>query len=170
MSIVLETPRLVLRHLEERDAAFILGLLNDPDWLRFIGDRGVRTLDGARAYLRNGPIAMYAKVGFSLFCVDSKTTREPIGICGLIKRDTLDDVDLGFAFMPLARGAGYAHEAAAATMAYARDTLALQRIVAIVSPENVRSIALLEKLGFRFERSLRLLPTDTQETLLYASE
>lgn len=169
MSIVVETSRLVLRHLEERDAAFILELVNDPDWLRFIGDRGVRTLDDARAYLRNGPIAMYASAGFSLNCVESKATREPLGICGLIKRDSLEDVDLGFAFLPQARGQGHALEASAATLEHARAALGLRRVVAIVSPGNARSIALLEKLGFRSEGFRRLPPNEAEEVSLYAA-
>lgn len=170
MSIVFETFRLTLRRLEERDAAFILTLVNDADWLKFIGDKGVRTLDDARAYLRNGPFDMYARHGHGLYCVESKASGEAIGMCGLIKRDTLDDVDLGFAFLPQARGGGYAYEAASATMTYARETLNLRRIVAIVSPGNERSIGLLKKLGFRFEKSLRLPPKEDQETLLFASD
>jgi len=170
MSIVVETPRLVLRRLEESDAEFVLTLVNDPAWLEFIGDKGVRTLDDARAYLRNGPMAMYAQHGHGLYRVETKASGEAIGMCGLIKRDTLPDVDLGYAFLPQARGGGYAYEAASATMTYARETLNLQRIVAIVSPGNERSIALLEKLGFRFEKSLRLPPKEEQETLLYAVE
>jgi len=170
MSIVVETPRLVLRRLEERDAEFVFTLVNDSAWLQFIGDKGVRTLDDARAYLRNGPIDMYAKHGHGLYCVETKADGEAIGMCGLIKRDTLPDVDLGYAFLPQARGGGYAYEAASATMTYARETLNLQRILAIVSPGNERSIALLEKLGFRFEKSLRLPPKEEQETVLYAAE
>ena len=170
MSIVFETFRLTLRRLEERDAAFILTLVNDADWLKFIGDKGVRSLDDARAYLRNGPFDMYTKHGHGLYCVELKASGEAIGMCGLIKRDTLDHVDLGFAFLPQARGGGYAYEAASATMTYARETLNLQRIVAIVSPGNKRSIGLLEKLGFHFEKSLRLPPKEDQETLLYVSD
>ncbi|MBS0514712.1 MAG: GNAT family N-acetyltransferase [Proteobacteria bacterium] len=170
MSIVVETPRLVLRRLEERDAAFVLNLVNDADWLKFIGDKGVRTLDDARDYLRNGPMAMYAQHGHGLYCVQSKASGEPIGMCGLIKRDTLPDVDLGYAFLPQARGGGHAYEAASATMTYARETLDLQRILAIVSPGNARSIALLKKLGFHFDKSLRLPPKEDQETLLYVAQ
>ncbi|MFT3791815.1 MAG: GNAT family N-acetyltransferase [Rudaea sp.] len=167
--VVIETSRLVLRRLEERDAEFILTLVNDPAWLEFIGDKGVRTLDDACVYLRNGPLAMYAQHGHGLYCVESKASGEAIGLCGLIKRDTLPDVDLGYAFLPPARGGGYAFEAASATMAYARETLGLQRVVAIVSPGNARSIALLEKLGFRFEKSLQLPPKEDRETWLYAA-
>ena len=170
MSIVVETPRLVLRRLEERDAEFVFTLVNDSAWLQFIGDKGVRTLDDARAYLRNGPIDMYAKHGHGLYCVETKADGEAIGMCGLIKRDTLPDVDLGYAFLPQARGGGYAYEAASATMTYARETLNIQRVLAIVSPGNKGSIALLEKLGFRFDKSLHLPPKEDQETLLYVAE
>ncbi len=170
MSVVIETPRLALRHLEERDAAFILTLLNDADWLKFIGDKGVRTLDDARAYIRNGPVDMYARHGHGLYCVESKKGGEAVGLCGLIKRDTLPEIDLGYAFLPQQRGGGLAHEAAAATLRYAHDVLHLRRVLAIVSPGNVRSIALLEKLGFRFENPLRLPPKDDQETWLFAAE
>lgn len=167
MPTVVETPRLVLRHLEERDASFIVELLNDPDWIRFIGDRGIRTPGDAVAYLRNGPIDMYARVGFGLNCVESKESGEPVGICGLIKRDNLEDVDLGFAFLPRARGRGHALDASKAMLAHARDVLGLRRVVAIVAPGNDRSTSLLERLGFRFE-SLRRLPPGETELMLYA--
>lgn len=153
---VIQTDRLVLRWLTTEDAGFIRELLNDPDWLRYIGDRGVRTLEDARDYLLQGPIAMYAQVGFGLYRVELRESRVAIGICGLIKRDALKDVDLGFAFLPQYRGQGYAYEAAAATLEYGKRKLGLSRIVAIVSPENHLSIQLLRKLGLRFERKIRL--------------
>jgi RimJ/RimL family protein N-acetyltransferase len=153
---VIQTDRLVLRWLTTEDAGFIHELLNDPDWLRYIGDRGVRTLEDARDYLLQGPIAMYAQLGFGLYRVELRESRAPIGICGLIKRDALEDVDLGFAFLPPFRAQGYASEAAAATLEYGRRALGLSRIVAIVSPENHLSIQLLRKLGLRFERKIRL--------------
>lgn len=169
MPIVAESPRLILRHLEERDAAFFLELTNDPDWIRFIGDRGLRTTDDACAYLRDRLIAMYTRLGFGLNCVESKATGEPLGICGMIKRDTLEDVDLGFAFLPRARGKGFAFEASAAAMGHARDSLGLRRVVAIVAPGNARSITLLEKLGFAFEGNMRLPPKEADELSLYAA-
>lgn len=149
---VLETERLALRWLTAEDAEFIVALMNDPDWLRYIGDRGIRTADDARAWIATGPGEMYARLGFGLYAVELREHRTPIGICGLIQRDWLDGVDVGFAFLPAFRGAGYAHEAAAATLEYARDTLGLDRVLAIVSPENRDSIRLLEKLGLAFER------------------
>lgn len=170
MTIVFETSRLILRHLEEEDAGFFLELVHDPDWIRFIGDRGLRSVDEARAYLRDKLISSYARFGFGLYCVESKERGLPIGICGLLAREALEDVDLGFAFLPLARGRGYAFEAAAGTMAYARETLGLRRLVALVSPENERSIALLEKLGFGFERPIRLAPALHRVLWLYGTE
>jgi RimJ/RimL family protein N-acetyltransferase len=145
--IILETERLVLRRLQTDDAPFIVRLLNDPDWLRFIGDKSVRTLDEAREYLRRGPIAMYAREGFGLYLTVKKPD-VPIGLCGLIRREGLADVDLGFAFLPAFRGQGYAFESAAAVMAYGRATLGLGRIVAITSADNQRSMHLLARLGF----------------------
>jgi RimJ/RimL family protein N-acetyltransferase len=158
---VLETDRLVLRRLDPADAPFIRDLVNDPDWLRHIGDRGVRTLDDARAYIRNGPVDMYARLGFGLYLVALKESHVPIGVCGLLQREALEEVDVGFAFLPAYRGKGYALEAAAATLAYGRRALGLRRIVAIVSPDNHASVRLLEKLGLRFERVLQLSDADT---------
>jgi RimJ/RimL family protein N-acetyltransferase len=162
----IETPRLVLRELDEGDAAFILELVNDPSWLRHIGDKGVRDLDGARAYIANGPQASYARFGFGLWRVDLKDTGTPIGLCGLLKRDTLDDVDIGYAFLPSFVGQGYAFEAAEATWRHAREALRLPRLVAIVSPDNHASIKLLEKLGLRFEKLLKM-KDDGSDTALY---
>jgi ribosomal-protein-alanine N-acetyltransferase len=164
---VLETERLILRRLTKDDAPFIFELVNDPDWLRFIGDRGVRTLDHARDYIVKGPVAMYARLGFGLYLVELKHENVPMGMCGLLKREELEDVDLGFAFMPQYRGQGYAYEAAAAAMVYGRKVLGLKRVVAIVSADNEGSARLLEKLGFRFERMIRF-PGDADEIRLFS--
>ena len=155
---VIETARLVLRQLAAGDAAFILELLNDPTWLRFIGDRGVRNLEDARAYIRNGPVASYATHGFGLWLVQGKTDGVPVGICGLLKRDMLDDVDVGFAFLQQFQGQGFGLESARATLLYGRSILGLKRIVAVTQPENVGSIRLLEKLGLRYEKMVQLSP------------
>ena len=154
--IVLDTDRLILRRLSVDDAAFILELLNDPAFLRFIGDKGVRTLDNARDYVLNGPMASYERFGFGLYLTQLKDGGIPIGICGLLKRDTLDDPDVGFAFLPAYRRNGYALESASAVLAHGRRDFAMERIVAVVSPENEGSIRLLEKLGLAFERRVRL--------------
>ncbi len=153
----METARLTLRELTVADAPFILELVNDPAWLRFIGDRGIRTVAAAGAYIVEGPVAMYRRLGFGLWLTQLKDGT-PIGICGLIKRDTLDHVDIGFAFLPAHGGRGYAHEAAAATLAHGRDVLGLDRIVAITAQDNERSIRLLETLGLRFEGLIRPVP------------
>ncbi len=165
---ILETERLVLRRLDTGDAAFIRRLVNEPAWLRYIGDRGVRTLEDAGKYLRDGPLAMYARLGFGLNLVETKDDMQPIGLCGFVKRDTLPDVDLGFAFLPEYWGKRYAFESASATMIHGRSVLELARIVAITAHDNLASIRLLERLGFAFERSVRL-GDDDEELLLYAA-
>jgi ribosomal-protein-alanine N-acetyltransferase len=152
---VIRTERLVLRHLELLDAAFILELLNEAAFLKFIGDKGVRTLDDAREYILKGPIDSYERHGFGLYavCLPDGT---PTGICGLVKRDGLADVDVGFAFLSRHRSKGYAAESASAVLAHARQVLRLQRVVAITSPDNLGSIAVLGKIGLEFERMIRL--------------
>jgi len=166
---VLSTARLDLAELTHDDAEFIFGLVNEPSWLANIGDRGVRTLDDARAYLTNGPMAMYAQQGYGLWRVTRREDGAVVGICGLLKRDTLPDADIGFAFLPAYWGEGYAREAAEATLRYGFDTRRMPRIVAIVSPGNAASIRLLERLGFAFERALTDPPYDGK-TLLYAKQ
>ena len=165
---VLDTPRLVLRRLESADAGFIFEITNDPDWLRHIGDRGIRSLDDARRYITDGPSAMYERHGFGLHLVGLRDGGTPIGLCGLIKRDWLDDVDIGFAFLPAFRGRGYALEAAAATLEYGRTTLGLHRIAAIVSPGNADSLRLLGRLEMRLERMV-VPPNETSPLCLYVT-
>jgi RimJ/RimL family protein N-acetyltransferase len=156
--IIAETDRLRIRWLIPGDEAFMFKLLNEPSWIRFIGDKGVRTPEDARRYIETGPMAMYERVGFGLYLVELKETRQPIGICGPIRREALDDPDLGFAFLPPFWRHGYAFEAATAVMSYARSVLALSRIVAILTHDNRRSRSLLERLGFRREGTVRLSP------------
>ncbi|MDQ0199303.1 GNAT family N-acetyltransferase [Neobacillus ginsengisoli] len=165
---VIETDRLILRWLSTDDAAFILELLNDPSWLRFIGDKGVRTLENARNYILTGPMDMYSKLGFGLYLAELKDGRIPIGICGLIKRDSLEDVDIGFAFLSRFQSKGYAYEAASATMAYGIEQLGLNRILGITSKDNYDSSRLLEKIGMTFERIV-ILPHETEELKLFSS-
>jgi ribosomal-protein-alanine N-acetyltransferase len=148
----LQTDRLAIRPLREGDAGFVLELVNDADWLRFIGDKNVHSLDDARRYLRDGPLAMFTRHGHGLCRVELRSDGTALGMCGLIKRDSLEDVDLGFAFLPAARGHGYAREAAAATLAHGFGALALRRIVAITDLDNQASARVLEAVGFRFER------------------
>ncbi|MEP6546771.1 MAG: GNAT family N-acetyltransferase [Gammaproteobacteria bacterium] len=152
---VIRTERLVLRQLELTDSLFILELLNEEAFLRFIGDKGVRTATDAREYILKGPIDSYARYGFGLYaaCLRDGT---PIGICGLVKRDVLADVDVGFAFLSRYRAKGYAVESAAAVLAHAQHELQIRRVVAITAPDNANSIAVLEKIGLDFERMVRL--------------
>jgi RimJ/RimL family protein N-acetyltransferase len=165
---VIETERLVLRRLAVDDAEFIVELLNQPSFLRYIGDKEVRNNADAVRYIQDGPLASYERFGFGLYLVELKETGVPIGICGLLKRDSLPDVDVGFAFLPSYWSQGYAFEAAAAVMTYGRDVLGLRRIVAITSPDNEGSIRLLEKLGLRFERLIKL-SADQSEVRLFGS-
>ena len=158
----LETERLSLQHLNAGDAEFLIELLNDPSFIRNIGDRGVRTVQDAQAYVQNGPVASYAKNGFGLDLVILKDTGEPIGICGLIKRPTLDDVDIGYAYLPRYWSKGYAVEAASAVKQYAQDVIGLKRLVAIVDPLNLGSIRMLEKIGFTFEKMVKLSADDIE--------
>jgi ribosomal-protein-alanine N-acetyltransferase len=157
---VLETERLLIRQLTAEDAGFILELLNDPSFLQNIGDRNVRTIEDAQAYVLNGPAASYAKNGFGLSLVILKETDESIGMCGLIKRDALDDVDIGYAFLPRYWSKGYAVEAAMAMKEYAKEKAGLKHLVAIVDPANQPSIRVLEKIGMKFERMVRLSEDD----------
>ena len=166
---ILETERLSLRPLSALDAQFILQLLNEPSWLHFIGDRGVRSLEDARSYIQNGPVAMYARLGFGLLVAELKESGEPAGLCGLIKRDFLDDVDIGYGFLPEYWGKGYAYEAAGAVMAYATETLGLKRVLAITSLDNDRSGRLLEKLGFEYEKNINY-PGEEKDVKLFAMD
>lgn len=164
----IKTERLRLRRLTEDDAPLILAVLTDPDFLRNVGDRGVHNNEEARRYIADGPQAMYREHGFGLYLVEL-ADGTPVGTCGLIKRDGLDDVDIGFVFLPRFRGRGYALEAARAVMRYGREALALKRIVAIVLPDNAPSVRLLEKIGLRVEGKVTL-PGDDEELLLMAWE
>jgi len=166
---VVETERLALRRFSPEDAGFVVDLLNDPSFLRYIGDRGVRTGEDAEAYLRKGPLASYGAHGFGLWCVVRKEDGASIGMCGLLKRDALPDPDVGFAFLPAFRGKGYALEAAAAAVEQGEAAFGLERILAITHPGNHASIRLLEKLGFVFREVTRLTP-DADEVRLFARD
>lgn len=155
-TIVLETHRLVLRQLTEGDEPFVLELLNDPGFLTNIGDRGVRDLEGARRYIEDGPGASYRTHGFGLWLTALKATGEPVGICGLVKRDGLEHADVGYAILERFSGKGYATEAAAATLDYARSVIGLTTIVAITTPDNAPSQAVLAKIGLKPAGAIRL--------------
>lgn len=166
----LTTERLTLRHLSpETDAEFILRLLNEPSFLQYVGDKGARTLDDARAYMRNGPMKSYEENGFGLFRVGLKEDGGAIGICGLIKRDTLPEPDIGFAFLPEYWNKGYAHESAAEVMRHAREVLRLNRVLAITTPDNEPSAKLLGKIGLMFQSLIRL-SDEADEVKLFSTD
>jgi RimJ/RimL family protein N-acetyltransferase len=162
----LETARLRMRPLAFDDAPFVVELLNEPSFLRYIGDNGVRSTEDACRYLREGPLAMYERVGFGLLAVERKDSGGPIGICGLLKRDTLPHLDLGFAFLPRAWAQGFAFESAAGVLADAAANRGLTRVLAITSLDNAASMGLLAKLGFRDEGTVRLMPEADEVRLL----
>ncbi|KRA18000.1 GCN5 family acetyltransferase [Lysobacter sp. Root983] len=166
---MIETQRLTLDELAPPDADFIVELLNDPAFLANIGDRGVRDHADALRYIANGPAASYAKHGFGLWLVRDKASGERLGLSGLLQRDTLPDADIGYAFLPQYRGQGYAVEACTAVIAHAREPLRLPRVLAIVSPGNEASTRVLEKIGLRYQRRMRL-SEDAEELLLYSTE
>jgi len=153
MTYVLETERLRMREFTLADTAFIIELLNSPGWLEFIGDRNVHTPEQARLYLENGPLKSYQVHGYGLSMVERKDDGMPVGMCGVLNRDTLECPDIGFAFLPAHHAQGYAFEIAQATLDHAKETLGLPRVAAITVPGNSRSIRLLEKLGLRYVRS-----------------
>ena len=143
---------MILRLLTTNDADFILKLLNEPSWIRYIGDKGVATLEDAKNYILSGPISMYSQLGYGLYLVETKEGKIPIGLCGLIKRDSLEDTDIGFAFLSEFQSKGYAYEAASATLSYGLNQLRFKRIVAITSEDNNASSKLLKKIGMNFEQ------------------
>ena len=153
---VLGTERLILREFTVEDAEFILALLNEPSFLRYIGDKKVRELEDARQYILNGPVASYERNGFGLYLVELRESHTPMGMCGLIQREELPDPDIGFAFLPEFWSKGFAFEAATAVLQDARERLRLERILAITSLDNEASIGLLQRLGFTFEREIKL--------------
>src|SRR6476660_6924152 len=164
---VLETDRLILRHFNPNDAPFVLVLLNEPSFLHYIGDKKVRNLEDASQYIVNGPVATYERHAFGLYQVELKDSHTPIGMCGLVKREELLQPDIGFAFLPDFWNKGFAFEAAAAVLTDARERLQLNRILAIVNPDNEASIRLLQKLGLNFEGNVKL-GADRDEIKLFA--
>ena len=153
---VIETDRLVLRWATESDAAFVLDLVTEPSWKKFIGDSGVKTLTGAREYIRDKLIASYYEHGFGLYIVEQKSDGQPVDICGLVKRETLNDVDIGFAFKQAHWSQGFGFESANGVMTFCQENLGLDRLVAITAPDNQPSIRLLQKLGLNYEKTMKL--------------
>jgi RimJ/RimL family protein N-acetyltransferase len=161
----LETSRLTLRRFEFEDAPFVVALLNQPSFILNIGDRGVRSIEDAQRYLRDGPMAMYERYGFGLWHVARRSDATPVGMCGLLKRDSLPDVDVGYAYLPEHWGQGYALEAGAATLAHGARKFGLRRVIGVVSEGNSASIRVLEKLGLQFERMYPMHPGEAEVRL-----
>ncbi len=159
MKVVCETERIVVRQFELSDAPFIVRLLNDDLFIRYIGDKNIRTQEDAINYLKTGPMASYKKHGFGLNLVCLKETHTPIGMCGLLKRDELESPDLGYAFLPEDSGKGYARKAAEKTLKTVMKTCSLDKVVAVTLPDNVRSNKLLETIGFSFKETIKLYGT-----------
>lgn len=164
--IITETERLRLRVIRLNDAAFYLQLVNQDSWIQNINDKGLRSVEQAEQAIRDGALALQAKQGFSFYVVELRESQTALGLCGLIKRDGLDDVDLGYAFLDEHAGQGYAVEAASAVVNFAQQQLQLPRLAAITSPDNQRSQRLLAKLGFVLQRQITM-PDETRPTLLY---
>jgi len=166
--VILETERLLLREFEEEDAGFIFRLLNSPGWLKFIGPRGIQTEENAKDYINSKLRKAYAELGFGFYLIELKSSGESAGMCGLVKREGLDDVDVGFALLPEYEGMGYAYDAAAAIVEYAGKTLHIKTLSAITIPGNKSSIRLLEKIGLRFSKMIRI-PNDPEELMLFTN-
>jgi RimJ/RimL family protein N-acetyltransferase len=165
---IARTARLRLRPLHDGDADAVQVLHNDADFLRHIGDKGVRSREDALRYLRDGPLASYAAHGFGLWAVEDAADGAWLGMCGLLRRDWLDAPDIGYAFLPAARGRGIAQEAADAVLALARTRFGLERVLAIVTPHNAASIRLLERAGLRDAGAITA-PGDSTELRLYST-
>ena len=168
MKCILETERLTLRQFTINDTPFIIKLVNSPGWIENIGRRNITTEDQAKEYLLNGPLRSYEVNNFGLWLVEMKNDKTPIGMCGLLKRDYLENPDIGFAFLPAFTGKGFAYEIAHATITFAIETLKLPAICAITIPANKPSIKLLEKLGLRFSKTLTA-PNDNKELMLFSN-
>ena len=163
---MLDTERLILRRFTVADAQFILALVNEPSFVRYIGDKKIRSLEDARQYILSGPVASYKRHGFGLCLVELRESHAPIGMCGLLKREELPEPDIGFALLPEFWNKGFAFEAASAVLQDARERLGLKRILAITSLDNEASIKLLERLGFRFDRIAKLA-ADLEQVKLF---
>jgi ribosomal-protein-alanine N-acetyltransferase len=169
MGLILETERLSISEFTFDDTDFIIQLLNSPGWIKFIGDRHVKTKEDAKLYLQAGPMKSYAQNGFGLYRIDLKSENRSIGMCGFLKRDTLEFPDIGFAFLQDYEGKGYALEASAAIVVYERQRLSISTLLAITIPDNVKSIRLLKALGFEYDRNITM-PGDEKMLHLYRSD
>ncbi|HEX8638864.1 MAG TPA: GNAT family N-acetyltransferase [Pyrinomonadaceae bacterium] len=166
---ILETERLILREIVERDAEFIFNLLNQPSFIKYIGNRSVHSIEVAREFIESRYRQSYREHGFGLYTVELKENNMPIGICGFVKRETLPEADIGFAFLPQFERKGFAFESADAVLKYGRDVLGLKRVLAITTIDNESSGRLLAKLGFKFERLIKQPPSE-EELKLFSSD
>lgn len=164
---ILSTDRLLISEITLDDAAFILKLMNDKDWIKNIGDRGIRTIEDAEEYIRTRFLKTYTESDLGFYGLVLKNSRQIIGVAGLIDRDGIDHVDIGYGILPEYRGKGYAFEATKAVYDYGYNELKLKKIVAIVNPENPSSINLLSKLGLEFEKMVRL-PDEEIDIMLFS--
>jgi RimJ/RimL family protein N-acetyltransferase len=169
MNHELLTERLQMNWVTEADAEFMLAVWNDPTFIRYVGDRGIRTAAEAREAVRDKVLTHYEQHGYGPCAVSLRSGGPPMGICGLFKREHLDHPDIGYGFLPPYRGKGYALEAAQAVVAHARDQLRIPKLYAIVSPDNERSVHLLEKLGMRYEGPVRM-PDEGEDISLYSAD
>lgn len=165
---ILKTERLIFRKITEADAEFILDLLNQSSFIKYIGDRNVRTLEQAALYIKNKMTISYHQYGFGMYLVELKETETPIGVCGFVKRESLPDADIGFAFLQEVVGKGFGFESAEAILKYGKNEFGFERVLAIASQNNHASHKLLEKLGFKYERLVKL-PHDPEELKLFST-
>ena len=166
MTLILQTKNLTFSEFNYHDGLFLVELLNSPNWLKYIGARGVNNELDAIQYIKNVYQKSYQQNGFGFYKVAITATNQPIGLCGIVKRDSLDDIDIGFAFLPAFAGQGFGYEAANATLEYAFNQLNISKIVAMVMPENEVSIALIKKIGMLFTKNIKL-PNEDKELMLF---
>lgn len=167
--IIAKTNRLIISKLSLKDAPFFLKLVNTPHWVKYIGDRNLSTVKDAEDYLLNGTLKSYEEFGFGFYKLQLKEEKTPIGICGLIKREELEEVDLGFAFLSEFEGKGFGYEASLAVITLAKNRFHLKKLLAITLPINSNSIRLLEKLGFIYQKKVKPFEDD-KELLLFAKQ
>ena len=165
---ILETERTILREVAETDASFILDLLNHPAFIRYIGDRKVRSVEQAREYIESRFTGSYKQFGFGMWVIELKADNTPIGVCGFVRREKLPDADIGFALLSRFEKKGYGFETAAAAMRYGSEELNLERVLAITSQDNEASGKLLGKLGFKFDGLIKI-SDDAEEAKLFSS-
>ena len=167
--ILAETNRLVISKISLDDAPFFMKLVNTPNWLKYIGDRNLKTIQDTETYLTNGILKSYKELGFGFYKLQTKVDNTSIGICGLVKREQLEDVDFGFAFLPEFEGQGYGYEASTAIIDKAVEIFNIKKLLAITLPINSNSIKLLSKLGFIYEKRVKPFEDD-EELLLFAKQ